>query len=184
MARFDPAFQLILAHEGGYSNDPDDPGGETYRGIARKMNPDWLGWHIIDLLKKQPGFPDSLLSKHELEIDRQLQYEVQSFYYLNYWMKILGDKLENQQVAESIFDFSVNAGIAVSISLAQAVVGTKTDGITGPKTIQAINEFNAEHFLEAFAIAKISRYVEICNKRPSSKKYFFGWIVRSLNHTI
>ena len=37
MANYDQAFQLILQNEGGYVNDPDDPGSETYKGIARKM---------------------------------------------------------------------------------------------------------------------------------------------------
>ena len=184
MAKFDPAFLLILANEGGYGNDPDDQGGETYKGIARKMNPDWLGWHIVDLLKKQAGFPDSLSSEHDLEINRQLQYELKSFYYSNFWMKISGDKLENQELAESIFDFAVNEGVSVSISLAQAVVGAKADGVIGPKSIDAINRFNPEHFLAAFALTKIKRYVEICNKRPTSRKYFFGWVVRAINHRI
>ena len=182
MAKFENALELLLAHEGGYSNDPDDPGGETYKGIARKMQPDWLGWHIIDLLKKQPGFPDLLFAKHEVEINKQLQYEVKSFYYSNFWMKISGDKIDNQLVAESIFDFAVNAGIGVSISLSQSVVGVTADGIIGPKTIEAINRFDAGQFLTAFALAKIVRYINICNKRPVSKKYFFGWVVRSLNH--
>ena len=184
MAKFDVAFELILAHEGVYSNDPDDPGGETYKGIARKMNPDWLGWQIIDLLKKQKGFPGSLHCADETEILKQLDYEVKSFYYSNFWMKISGDKIDNQQVANSIFDFAVNADDNVSILLAQTVVGAKTDGVIGPKTIEAINGFDASRFLAAFALAKINRYVSICNKRPVSKKYFFGWVVRSLNHAV
>ena len=184
MADFNKALLLILANEGGYVNDPADPGGETYKGIARKMNPDWLGWHIIDLLKAKNGFPGSLHSPDETEIVKQLDYEVKSFYYSNFWMKISGDKIINQQVAESIFDFAVNADDNVSILLAQSVVHAKQDGEIGPKTIEAINCFDPYHFLAAFALAKINRYVAICNKRPLSKKYFFGWVIRSLNHAL
>jgi lysozyme family protein len=183
MADFKKAFLLILANEGGYGNDPDDPGGETYKGIARKKQPDWLGWFIIDLLKAQAGFPESLQSANALEIKKQLDYEVSSFYCTHFWIKVNGEKIINQQVAESIFDFAVNAGVAVSISLAQSVVGTSVDGINGPKTIDAINHFDPGHFLSAFAVAKIKRYMEICTKRPTSKKYFFGWVVRTLNHS-
>jgi lysozyme family protein len=182
MADFKKAFLLILANEGGYGNDPDDPGGETYKGIARKMNPDWLGWHIVDLLKKQPGFPELLQSADAIEIKKQLDYEVSSFYYTHFWLKINGEKIADQQVAESIFDFAVNAGVSVSISHSQSVAGVTADGIMGPKTIEAINGLDAGQFLTAFALAKIVRYVNICNKRPISKKYFFGWVVRSLNH--
>jgi lysozyme family protein len=183
MADFKKAFQLVLANEGGYVNDPADPGGETYKGIARKMNPDWLGWNIIDLLKLQSGFPDLLHSPDEIEITKQLDHELNSFYYTHFWLKVNGDKIADQQVAESIFDFAVNAGVSVSISLAQTVVGATADGLIGSKTIEAINSFDSGHFLAAFALAKIQRYVDICNKRPASKKYFFGWVIRSLNHS-
>ena len=57
MAEFDISFQKVLSYEGGYVNDPDDPGGETYKGIARKMNSKWDGWVLVDLLKQKPGFP-------------------------------------------------------------------------------------------------------------------------------
>ena len=53
MADFKEAFELTLAHEGGYVKDPDDRGGETYKGIARRYNPGWSGWARIDKAKKQ-----------------------------------------------------------------------------------------------------------------------------------
>lgn len=67
MAEFKPAFEQTIAHEGGYMNDPDDPGGETYKGVARKYWPKWLGWHIIDLLKRQAGFPANMDTNQELQ---------------------------------------------------------------------------------------------------------------------
>ena len=49
---FKRAFRLIIeGYEGNYSNDKDDPGGETYKGISRNMNKDWEGWKIIDSYK-------------------------------------------------------------------------------------------------------------------------------------
>ncbi|MDP3643078.1 MAG: glycosyl hydrolase 108 family protein [Bacteroidota bacterium] len=92
MADFKKAFLLILANEGGYVNDAADPGGETYKGVSRKMHPTWLGWHIIDLIKEKPGFPDSLQSADAIEIKKQLDYEVSSFYYTHFWLKINGEK--------------------------------------------------------------------------------------------
>ena len=50
MADFRLAYKKIEAAEGGYVNDPDDKGGETYKGISRKANPDWNGWINIGIV--------------------------------------------------------------------------------------------------------------------------------------
>lgn len=174
MADFNNAFEAMLTHEGGYGNDPDDPGGETYKGVARKINSKWLGWHIIDLLKKQANFPANL------EANSDLQQEVESFYEVQFWNRISGSLISEQAVANSIFDFAVNAGVVTSAILAQMVSGTKADGVIGPNSVEAINKVDSDHFLSAFTVAKIARYITIVKKRPSSKKYFYGWVLRAL----
>ncbi len=174
MAEFTNAFQLVIAHEGGYGNDPDDPGGETYKGVARKIFSKWDGWIKIDILKRQTGFPANL------DKDIDLQQDVIDFYRVNFWDKMNGDSIANQKIAESIFDFGVNAGVGTSVSLAQIVVQTEPDGVIGPQTIKAINEFVPEHFIAAFTVAKIARYISIVKKRPTSRKYFYGWICRAM----
>lgn len=174
MANFENAFQLMITHEGGYVNDPDDPGGETYKGVARKSWPKWLGWHIIDLLKRQAGFPGNLDSNADL------QSEVQAFYEIEFWNRISGSLIQEQSIANSIFDFAVNAGTTTSVTLAQMVAGSPADGISGSKTVGTINQIDPDYFLAAFTVEKIKRYVEICQKRPESKKYFFGWVTRAI----
>lgn len=104
MADFALAFSATIKAEGGYVNDPQDPGGETYKGIARKMNSKWDGWIIIDMMKKERNFPANL------DGNSQLQEKIKTFYEINYWDKIRGDDISNQHIAESIFDFAVNAG--------------------------------------------------------------------------
>lgn len=178
MADFKKAFQLIIANEGGYVNDPDDPGGETYKGISRKNWPAWLGWIAIDHLKALPGFPASLHDDNETV--RQFEYEVSSFYYCQFWNLIKGSLISDQGMANSIMDFAVNAGVGTSVELAQKVVKTDPDGKIGPNTIKAINAFNPDHFMSAFTVEKIRRYIAIVKKRPTSKKYFLGWISRAV----
>jgi len=175
MADFNQAYRLILANEGGYVNDTKDPGGETYKGIARKKQPDWIGWIIIDAMKKQANFPASL------DQSQNLQAEIQRFYKVLFWDKIGGGQINDQEVANSIFDFAVNSGVSTSIGLAQQVVGASCDGVIGTKTIQAINSFQPDHFIAAFTVEKCRKYIAICKKRPDSRKYFFGWIDRSVN---
>ena len=174
MADFTKAFQLMIAHEGGYVNDPDDPGGETYKGVARKIFSKWEGWSKIDLLKRQSDFPGNL------DRDAEIQEAVSHFYQVNFWDKLKGDQIVNQEIANSIFDFGVNAGVSTSASLAQMVAGADSDGVIGANTITAINNFDPDHFLAAFTVAKIARYVNIVKKRPTSRKYFYGWVLRAL----
>jgi len=156
MSDFTKAFQLIIANEGGYVNDPNDPGGETKFGISKR------------------SYPKEDIKN--LTIER-----AQEIYLHDFWNPILGDQINDQNIANSIFDFAVNAGTHVSEELAQIVVKTPVDGTIGKQTILAINSIDPEKFLASFKVEKITRYIKICKKRPESKKYFFGWVCRALN---
>lgn len=174
MADFSEAFIQTMKAEGGYVNDPQDPGGETYKGIARKMNSKWDGWVFVDTMKKQKEFP------RNLESNAALQERVKNFYEINFWDKVRGDEIANQDVAESIFDFAVNAGVVTSSKLAQMTVGINTDGVIGSETLKKINADDPKAFLSLFALNKIARYVAICEKNQGSKKFFYGWVKRTL----
>ena len=47
MAEFKKAYDKTMGHEGGYVHDPDDAGGETYKGISRRYHPGWEGWKVV-----------------------------------------------------------------------------------------------------------------------------------------
>ncbi|HCY41786.1 MAG TPA: N-acetylmuramidase [Prolixibacteraceae bacterium] len=175
MAKFERAYELMLAREGGYVNDCDDPGGETYKGIARKKQSEWVGWQIIDRMKLQLNFPANM------EGNQLLQQEIARFYKSMFWDKVGGDLVNNQELADLVFDFAVNAGVSASVGLAQKVVGSACDGVMGLMTIEAINRFDPDHFAAAFMVEKCRKYLSICKKRPESRKYFFGWIDRAVN---
>jgi lysozyme family protein len=166
MADFDPAFQKVLHDEGGFklTDIPGDRGGMTYAGIARNANPDWPGWNLVD---------------HK-EFGEVLTDMVRKFYKFNFWDRIRGDDLKNQSVAENIFNFSVNTGLGVAAKLAQLIVGTAPDGAIGPATVEKLNAVDAEAFKKAYALAKIARYADICNKNKTQSKFLLGWINRTL----
>lgn len=174
MADFASAFAATMKAEGGYVNDPQDPGGETYKGIARKMNSKWDGWIVIDMAKKEKNFPANL------DGNPALQDKIKKFYEINYWDKILGDQITDQHVAASIFDFAVNAGPITSTKLAQITVGAEPDGTLDHDNLDKINKEDPRLFLALFSLHKIARYVHICEKRQESKKFFYGWIKRTL----
>jgi lysozyme family protein len=57
MADLTTAYESTMKAEGGYVNNPQDPGGETYKGIARKFNSKWDGWIAIDMAQTGQEFP-------------------------------------------------------------------------------------------------------------------------------
>lgn len=164
MADFDQAFARTLENEGGYTltNDPTDRGGQTYAGISRRANPAWRGWSFVDAGSTPPA-----------------EY-VQEFYRSNYWQPIGGDGINDQRVAENVYDFAVNAGVRTASKLAQIVCGAAPDGIVGPKTITALNAIEAGDFKAAYALAKLARYRDIVQRDRSQAKYLLGWINRIL----
>ena len=176
MAEFKISLQKTLAHEGEYVNDPVDSGKETYRGISRTNHGDWKGWSIIDQYKVKPNFPFSLANNVDLE------KQVELFYLYEFWLPLKADQIQNQTTADSIFDFSVNAGINTSILLAQSIIGTKADGLVGEQTLKKLNSLDFGYFQPAFTVAKISHYIAIIKKRPANKKSLYGWIIRALEY--
>ena len=109
MAKLKISLQKTLVHAGGYANDTNDLGGETYKGISRKFHPIWSGWEQIDIHKQECNFPKNL------DQDTKMQNQIEQFYYTNFWSPLKADQIQNQRIADSIFDFAVNAGIKASV---------------------------------------------------------------------
>lgn len=134
MANFDIAYKQTSKFEGGWVNNSGDSGKETYRGISRVANPNWLGWKIVDSYKKKSNFPKNLDS------DKKLQELVKTCYKENYWNPVWGDKILNQKVANDFFDTAVNMGVATSIKLSQRQFRMKE---TGKMSNQLLNKLNS-----------------------------------------
>lgn len=167
MADFEPAFQYTIRREGGFVNHTvvGDRGGQTYAGIARNANPGWPGWLLLDAN----------------DVDNpKLTGLVRDFYRENFWKRIKGDEIADQDVATSLFDFAVNTGVKKAVTIAQLAAQITADGIVGEKSIKAINALDPEIFLLRLTIGKISRYAAICNADRTQTKFLLGWINRSV----
>ena len=154
----------MIRDEGGFvlHTIPGDRGGQTYAGIARNMHPKWPGWAVID----SGGTPVAQL--------------VHDFYRALFWDDIKGDQITDQTVASDIFNFYVNTGRPAKV-LAQVVVGATPDGAFGLRTVAAINAFDPEKFILAYALAKITRYRDIVQRDRTQIKFLLGWLNRTLN---
>lgn len=133
MAKFELAHPKVAAHEGGYANDPNDKGGETWKGIARKANPGWQGWVIIDSYRNKPNFPANLKAVELLES------LVRSLYRIKYWDEIQGDRIMKQEIADSIYDSAVNMGPSRAIKLSQKALGLPESGKMDDTTLNRLN---------------------------------------------
>lgn len=119
MAHFDEEFNKVVLCEGGYVNDPDDTGGETYLGISRKNNKSWSGWNIIDSIKKQYG-TKNITSR--LKTNKSLTNNAKDLYKKKYWDVMELDDIPNQNIAHQLFDTAVNCGVSTAISIAQNIL--------------------------------------------------------------
>jgi lysozyme family protein len=187
MASFDQALPEVLAHEGGYVNDPDDRGGETYKGVARRLNGDWAGWRRVDRARRERGFPASL------ERDRELQRLVREFYKQHYWDKFQGDAIAEQAVADELFDTAVNLGVARAVNFLQRALNVLNrngtlypdlvdDGVFGARSLAALNAYLARDaaalLLKVLNILQGMHYIDFMTRSPVQEKFARGWLKR------
>jgi len=167
MANYRPAFDRMIQNEGGYKlhDVPGDRGGQTYAGIARNFHAQWPGWRFID-----NGQRDAV----------ELSQLVEQFYREQFWLPIHGEEITGQGVAETLFDFAVNAGTRTAIKLAQIVINTTPDGAIGSETLGLLNSISDEDFKVRYVLAKIARYAEIVSRDRDQGKFLLGWINRTL----
>lgn len=136
-ANFGKSLSMVLVHEGGYVNDPHDPGGATNKGVTQAVYDSW---------RKSHGKPVQSVRSLTAE-------ELAGIYKLLYWDRIRGDDLPSG-VDYAVFDFAVNSGVHRAAKYLQAVVGAAGDGIIGGGTLAATERFGAKAAINA-----------LCNKR-------------------
>jgi len=189
MTPYEKAYTETMGIEGIYSNDPKDFGGETYKGIARKKNPDWHGWTFIDEAKKKPGFPASIKGNALIE---EL---VKDFYRAQFWNHVWGDKVAalSPDIASEMFDTAVNQGEHWAIIYLQQALNLLNrngslypdlveDGSIGEKSITALQTYlqrdPVSMLLLWMNIFQGARYAEIMKKSPTQEGYARGWAKR------
>lgn len=178
MANFLKSFEKTSKFEGGYANNPNDRGGETYKGIARNMWGKWSGWNIIDRYKTSPISVKQLSAV--LGGNVELQDMVESFYHAHFWNAIKGDDINNQLIADNIYDFAVNSGVSRAVKYAQRLVGTSEDGVIGNITIKAINK-NIEGFVTKYKAERLAFVNRIVAKNETQREFLNGWSARIRN---
>lgn len=152
-SNFENALISVLHHEGGFVNHPDDPGGMTNLGVTKRVWEEWVG-HPVD----------------EKAMRALTPADVGPMYKAKYWDKIKGDDLPNG-VDYVVFDAAVNSGPGRAAKWLQACVGVEVDGGIGPKTLAAVNAFDANQLVEDYAKRRLSFLMDL----PHWKTFGKGW---------
>jgi len=124
MSNYKKAIEVVLKNEGGYSKNPVDNGGETFKGIARKFYPKWEGWVLVDINHFDPRLDDMVIQ----------------FYHEQFWDKLGLDNVQDEFIAQLLLDFGVNIGKKKIAQKIQRILGVTRDGFIGPITIGKLNE--------------------------------------------
>jgi lysozyme family protein len=156
MSAFDAALDELLAQEGGYVNNPKDPGGPTNLGVTQHVWEQWTG-------------------KPATEADmRALQRaDVAPLYQRQYWEATRCDALP-AALGLCVFDFAVNAGPARAARYVQQIVHTAMDGEIGPATLAAVNARPAARLVRDYQNARRGYYRQL----PTFPTFGKGWLRR------
>lgn len=153
MSRFDDAFARVVGEEGGYINDPRDPGGETKYGISKRE------------------FPAEDIADLTLERAKEI-------YRAKYWDQIRGDDLP-VPVDEFAFDFAVNSGVVAASKALQLAVGALPDGKVGQRTVDAVKSKDP---MSVVRLMFVSRALLLANNH-NLETYGHGWYARLFDKT-
>ena len=158
---YDHCLGLILHHEGGYVNHPKDPGGETNKGITKRVYENWCIEQ--DLFQKE---------MKDLKIS-----DVAPIYKNNYWDRVKADALPHG-VDLCVFDFSVNAGTGRGAKYLQTIVGAVSDGAIGPNTLRQVDEWVAMRGEEDLVVAYSAARRRYYKKLRTFDTFGRGWLRR------
>tara|TARA_Y100001972_G_C7653111_1_gene328561 strand:- start:1960 stop:2472 length:513 start_codon:yes stop_codon:yes gene_type:complete len=158
MSDFDYCITEVLKHEGGYSNNVNDLGGETNLGVTHKtyteycMEQDFVAKDMKDLTKE----------------------DVSPIYKTKFWNAMKCDDIPSG-LNYFLFDFGVNCGPFRAIKKLQRCVGTLEDGIIGPQTIAQIFSHDVQTIINDLCIERQKHYESL----DSFKHFGNGWTRRN-----
>lgn len=145
---FDEIFDRVIGHEGGYINNPHDPGGETQWGISKRAYP-------------------------FLDVKQLTREEAKKLYRRDFWARIDAQNLPSE-LAYQAFDFAVNSGIDTAIRYLQRALNVADDGHWGPVSTQAASKMSTSDILMRYAAERLDFMTRLSNWPNASR----GWARR------
>lgn len=136
---FKTALAAVLVHEGGYVNDPRDPGGATNKGITHRT---------YAAYQARIGATPS-------DVKHITDTEVAAIYKQQYWAAIMGDDLPSG-LDYAVFDFAVNSGPSRAAKFLQRILGVADDGHIGMQTLKAIAARDVDGLIKSICANRLA----------------------------
>lgn len=155
-SNFEASLSLVLVHEGGWSDHPQDPGGATMRGVTLATYSTWL---------KRAATKAELRAIPDAHLD--------AIYRAMYWGRCRCDDLP-AGVDYAVFDAAVNSGPRRSAQWLQRVSGAVVDGEIGPATLAAVERLDDTQTVNALCDVRL-RFLQGLNTWPTFGR---GWARR------
>jgi len=164
ISNWDKSFEMVIAHEGGFTDDERDPGNKLSDG---RKGCTMLGCTQANWEK----YIGHMVTKDDMR--KLTKEDVKPLYKRDYWDAVKGDDLP-AGVDYACFDFAINAGPGASRKMVQKALGVTADGSIGPATMKAIQSADGRQLLNAFSNAKTAFYKSL----PIFPTYGKGWLKR------
>jgi lysozyme family protein len=155
------SLPFILRWEGGFVDDPDDPGGRTNKGVTQKTYSAW---------RSRRGLPAA-------DVKNITNEEVQAIYEQDYWLPPRCDLLQRKLDLVQ-FDTAVNMGPGRSVRILQTTLGCTSDGNFGSTTQQLAASCDAASTVASYCTAREGFYRSLAQKNPKLSKFLKGWLNR------
>lgn len=157
---FERALKLTLAYEGGYVDDPDDPGGATNRGVTQR---------VYDAWRAGQDPPRGRRPVRSIE-----PAEVEAIYRERYWRAARCDDMP-WPLCAALFDAAVLCGVRQGTRMLQRSLGVTADGVLGPATLRALGESDPRAVTAALIDERRRFLARVAEARPISAKFLAGW---------
>ena len=164
MADINFTIRHIQKWEGGFVNNPYDPGGATNKGITLNTYKRFC----LDNNRPIPSVED---------LKNISDKDWYALFLSNYWNKWQGNLIEDKYVATMLVDWVFNSG-EWGIVIPQRLLKVREDGIVGPNTINAVNSADPDYLFNELLWARKEFLTDIVRKKPTQERFLKGWFNR------
>jgi lysozyme family protein len=172
MAEYGKSLSVLLGFDGAYANDPSDPGGETYCGIARHYNPGWAGWATVDA-HRIGNFPAVLST------DEALQQDVAQFYVASWKFSPLAQSVADKMLCLVVLHGQMGGTKIAQQALVRLGYRVEVDGVMGDETLALIGKVAEQDMLHGLRAYSAIAAAEDVIRQPGKGKFLEGWVWRA-----